>query len=334
MKNIDQIHIFFAEYEAKIKTNNRSQKTLITYKMILKDLIDWNSVDELLEQVNFLIHKSENYSQNTLLARREVFKIFCDWFSKRNQVFIPFDAKVEKFRVERGTRQSYSEAELELLLNELENFDNVKFAIIFKILALTGLRVSELENIKWDELVTKNFTLLVKTSKNNNPRPIYIPTADDDISEAYKNLRSEITENINSLKRYRPKTIKNTFLLFKDFVKQKYPDFPKMISAHILRHYFATHACKNLDGNVEIVSKLMGHTNSNTTANTYINFDLQTNVDYIKTAQLPSKTATDIRMLKNEVEIWKAKYEALKLKTTKPKYYSKFPNATDDLGYN
>jgi len=38
MKNIDQLEIFYAEYEALSNTKNRSKATLETYKSVLKYL--------------------------------------------------------------------------------------------------------------------------------------------------------------------------------------------------------------------------------------------------------------------------------------------------------
>ena len=38
MTNIEQLQMFYEQFEYQIKTNNRSAKTLQTYKYILKNL--------------------------------------------------------------------------------------------------------------------------------------------------------------------------------------------------------------------------------------------------------------------------------------------------------
>lgn len=305
MKNIDQLEIFYAEYEALSNTKNRSKATLETYKSVLKYLNNWETVDELLEQINYhLTQNVENLSQNTLFLRRAVFKVFCEWFSKRNQIYIPFNQRIIKFKIERGTRQAYSKDELNILIKELKEFNNPKFELIFKILILTGIRVSEWDNINWRELKNKNFKMFINTAKNNNPRIFYIPEDDAYVDDWLKNLRTQVINNLNSLY-ISSKTIKNMFWEFKEFVMSKHPDFTGKISAHILRHYFATNSNKNLDGNVELVSKLMGHLNSNTTASTYINYDIETATEYMIMAQMPNEKALQLKEVRTELKFYK-----------------------------
>ena len=89
MTNIEQLQMFYEQFEYQIKTNNRSAKTLQTYKYILKNLQNWETVDELLNQINFILDNS-GLSQNSLFMYRATFKTFCEWFSKRNKIYIPF----------------------------------------------------------------------------------------------------------------------------------------------------------------------------------------------------------------------------------------------------
>ncbi|WP_406618233.1 tyrosine-type recombinase/integrase [Mycoplasmopsis lipophila] len=265
MKNIEQLEIFYAEYEKTIKTNNRSIHTLNTYKCVLKNLQNWETTDELLNQINFLLDNSQ-LSQNSLFTNRAIYKTFCEWFAKRNRIYIPFNERINKYKIERGTRRAYNKDELNILLSELKKFNNYKFEIIFKILLTTGIRVSEWESINWTQLKENNYEIILKTAKNNNPRPFKII---DDKTNEFKDIRSAIESGLNL--NISAKTIKNLFNIFKNFVMENHLDFQNKISAHILRHTFVTVAAEQ--ASIEEISKVIGHVNSNTTASTYLTYN-------------------------------------------------------------
>ncbi|WP_412031259.1 tyrosine-type recombinase/integrase [Metamycoplasma buccale] len=298
MKNIDQLKIFYAEFQRLIETNNRSAVTLERYKLILNKLTDWNTVDELLDQINFLLTQAKT-CQNTLFTQRAVFKTFCEWLSKRNQIYIPFNNRIIKYKLKRGTRRSYTTSELMLLLDELKEFKNKKFEIIFKIILATGIRVSEWSHIDFKELIKNDFQMIISTAKNNNDRPFRIPENNHPL-EYFRNIRSEIIKGIDL--NVTSKTIKNLFCSFKKFVIKKHPEFEAKISAHILRHHFATSAMKNLK-DVSEVSKILGHVNSNTTASTYITYDSNYANERLKVAQMPIMDSLNILELQNKQKI-------------------------------
>ncbi|MDC8921375.1 site-specific integrase [Metamycoplasma hyosynoviae] len=265
MKNIEQLEIFYAEFEKSISTNNRSAKTLATYKFFLNKLTNWKTIDELLNQINFILDNS-NLCTNSLFTIRAIYRSFCEWFSKRNRVYIPFNERINKYRIERGTRRSYTKEELTLLLNELKLFGSYKFEIIFKILLTTGVRVSELENVNWEALKANNYEIIIKTSKNNNPRAFRIINSDNEI---FKDIREAIDNGINL--NIKTKTIKNYFQVFQQYVLNKHKDFKNKISAHILRHTFVTLSAEN--HTIEEISKILGHVNSSVTASTYLTYN-------------------------------------------------------------
>ena len=321
MKNIDQLQIFYAEFEKSVSVGCRSLLTLNNYKLILNNLSNWENVDELLNQINFLLNSKKNLSTNTLFGVRAVYKAFCEWFAKRNNVYIPFNERVYKYKLERGTRRSYTKEELEILLDELKNFDNCKFEIVFKILLTTGIRVSEWEYINWNSLKENNYEIIIKTAKNNNPRPFKIA---DTNYEMFKDIKLAVENGLNL--KIKAKTIKNLFILFKKFILHKYPNFKNKISAHILRHTFVTLASEH--STIEEISKILGHVNSNTTASTYLTYNpiiankklgkMQNNIinfvstnDYLteeeKLALENKKLKTEIEALKEQIKEQNAK---------------------------
>ncbi|WP_406615689.1 tyrosine-type recombinase/integrase [Mycoplasmopsis hyopharyngis] len=304
MKNIEQLQIFYEQFEHLIKTNNRSLKTLETYKQILKRLENWETTNELLNQINFILDNS-NLSQNSLFCYRAVFKVFCEWFSKRNRIFIPFSEKVNKYKIERGTRRPYSKEELDILFAELKNFNNYKFELIFKIMLTTGIRVSEWEFINWDKLKENNFEIIIKTAKNNNPRPFKIICSDN---EEFSKIKIAIEKGIKL--NWTAKTIKNKFNLFKNFVMKKHPDFKAKISAHILRHTFVTISSEN--STIEEIAKVLGHVNSNVTASTYLKFNSQLANRKLTKMQNTLTTFVNDEIIKSDEDL-KIENQALKI---------------------
>ncbi|WP_444704919.1 tyrosine-type recombinase/integrase [Mycoplasma sp. 332] len=265
MRNIEQIQIFYEQFEKLIETKNRSSKTLITYKYVLNKLQNWETIDELLKQINFILNNS-NLSQNTLFGQRAIFKVFCEWFSKRNQIYIPFTERINKYKIERGTRRAYTKEELDILFKELKNYNNYKFEVIFKILLTTGIRVSEWDFIDWKELRANNFQIMIKTAKNNNPRPFKIIESNN---IEFLNIKNSIIKGLKL--NWSSKTIKNQFHLFNKWFIERNPNFKAKISAHILRHTFVTLASES--SGVEEIAKVIGHVNSNVTASTYITYN-------------------------------------------------------------
>ncbi|MDD1358532.1 tyrosine-type recombinase/integrase [Metamycoplasma hyosynoviae] len=318
MKNIDQLKIFYAEFERLIETNNRSSVTLNCYKKILNRLQNWKTIDELLKQINYILNHS-GVSQNSLFYYRAVFKVFCEWFSKRNHIFIPFNERINKYKIERGTRRAYTKEELEILFAELKAFDNPKFEVIFKILLTTGLRVGEWDYIDWDKLKNSNWNgIIIRTAKNNNPRPFKILLED---SEHFKEIQEAIKNDLDI--KIKAKTIKNLFAIFKNFVLKRNPNFKAKISAHILRHTFVTISAE--DNTIEEISKILGHTNSNTTCSTYLTYNsilankklnkMQQNISNFFNDEIVENHEIALKeenqKLKNEIEILKEELQNL-----------------------
>ncbi|MGC7169953.1 tyrosine-type recombinase/integrase [Metamycoplasma hominis] len=268
MRNIDQLEIFYAGFEKMIQTHNRSAETLKNYTFVLRQLRDWDTPEELIEQINFILNNLETrgVSNNTLVFHRTVFATFCKWYSERTGVFISTKNSINYYPTQHGTRRAYSLDEIRLLLNELNAYKNIKFEIVFKMLLTTGIRVSEWEFINWKEL-RENNQIILKTAKRNNDRPFRILQEQGTIFEGVFNYFAA-----GGIIDWTAKTIKNQFNLFKHFVMSRHPEFKNRISAHILRHTFVTMASET-GSQIEEIAKTLGHTNSNTTQATYLTYD-------------------------------------------------------------
>ena len=167
--------------------------------------------------------------------------------------------------------------EVERLLEscDLSNEIGIRNRMIIELLYATGMRVSELSNIKLIDIDT-NSLLIKVTGKGNKERLV----------PYYDNLNNLL---VLYLKEYRNKHLKNDcdFLFINQKGNQlstrsveiivnkqsKEAGLQNKVYPHMLRHSFATHILDN-GANLRVVQELLGHENlSTTTIYTHVTVD-------------------------------------------------------------
>jgi integrase/recombinase XerD len=143
-----------------------------------------------------------------------------------------------------------------LLINKLNNIQNLKHRALLTLTYSNGLRVSEVLNLKIEDLDSKRMLIKIQQSKNNKDR--YVPLSDNILST----LR-------NYYKKYKPKNYlfngqnsdKYSVKSCNNIVKKYFGDKYHM---HCLRHSCFTHL---LEAGVDlrIIQVLAGHSSSKTT---------------------------------------------------------------------
>ena len=148
-----------------------------------------------------------------------------------------------------------NEQEMAVIL-ERANFNSNQDYIFFETLYLSGMRISELSNLKPIDVRNSKDGAIKIIGKGNKQRYIYLP------EYAIKNLLSIIQDNKIGTYSYNTLRQKMSYYL-KDFKKCKLTSTTKT-SAHGLRSAFASHIHKS-GANILTVSKLLGHANCKTT---------------------------------------------------------------------
>ena len=122
----------------------------------------------------------------------------------------------------------------------------------------TGLRVSELVNLKIDHLNFNDGTGWVRKGKGNKDRLFSISAALCSELKDYLDVR----EHEYVFSKNKPLTTRNIQKIIK--LTSGLAEIRKKVTPHTLRHSFATHLLEN-GTDIRLIQSLLGHSNLNTT---------------------------------------------------------------------
>lgn len=171
-------------------------------------------------------------------------------------------AKHKALKTSRKVQVPFSEAEVVEVLNMIsqDDFEGMRDRFIIELFYSTGIRRTELINLKLRDLDLESGTIKV-LGKRNKERYIPLLTSLITSAKAYKEARREV-ENEQS-EGYLFLTEKG-FKLYESLVYRIINSYFSKVSGklkkspHILRHSFATHLL-NQGANLNAVKELLGH---------------------------------------------------------------------------
>ena len=251
---------------------NNSPHTITAYK---NDLLSFAGFIEVqydqqdLNEINYsqvrqwVVKLVDDGMSNSSINRKiSSLKAFYRFLQKTQQVKVHPLAKHKSLKTSKKLQVPFSQSEMVEALEDIprEGFEAVRDKLMVELFYSTGIRRSELINIKLQEVDLGNRTLKV-TGKGNKQR--YVPLlpsvvetteiylaerkgVDKGLSEDYLFLTSRGVKVYDSLV-YR--TINNYFRGISGKEKK---------SPHILRHSFATHLL-NQGAHLNAVKELLGH---------------------------------------------------------------------------
>jgi integrase/recombinase XerD len=244
-----------------------------------------NSVCNYLSHIDRFL-KSQNKS--CLHINSEDFQLYLDNYqftsvSQQNQVInsIRFlykevlNKKYDKvsFKRPRSEKKLPRVIDGELIKQKLENIDNIKHKAILNLTYSVGLRVSEIVNLKIEDVDSKRMLIHIKNAKGKKDR--MVPLSDNVLGilrQYYRKYKSKdyLFNGQNSL-RY---SIGSCQKIYKKYIDNK-------TSIHNLRHSCFTNLLEN-GTELKLISKLAGHSSVKTTE---IYTHISTNI--IKNIKLP-----------------------------------------------
>lgn len=159
-----------------------------------------------------------------------------------------------------------SKKDVRFLLN---NITNLKHKAILTLIYSSGLRVGEVASLRICDICSKTMTIRVEKAKHGTDRYTILSTTALKLLREYFKIYFSSTDykntdwlftGQNKTEPIHVKTIKNTMIKLRNRLQMD-----QRISAHTLRHCFATHALE--DGvDPAYIQQMLGHKNFKTTA--------------------------------------------------------------------
>jgi len=146
---------------------------------------------------------------------------------------------------------------VEDIISLFENTTNKKSLAIMKTLYSSGLRVSELCNLRRDDVDSKNGFIIVRQGKGKKTRKTVIDTG---LADTLLGLfEGEYVFSKNKGDRISERSVQMILSSAK-----KRAGIKKRVTPHTLRHSFATHLLE-AGTNIRVIQELLGHENLQTT---------------------------------------------------------------------
>ncbi len=228
----------------------------------LKDIKEVNSKLVRAWMVELIEHGVENKSVNRKLSS---LRTFFKWFKKED--YIETSPMIKVNGPKNAKRLPSFAKESELISEKLDlvfssDFSGIRDRLMFEFFYQTGIRLSELVNLKKTDVQNNQIKVL---GKRNKERIIPISSALQEQISHYINLLAQLNGSSTNFF-----VLNNGNKVYPKFVYRKINYYLSGVtnldkcSPHILRHSFATHMLNNGAG-LETLKDLLGHANLSAT---------------------------------------------------------------------
>ncbi len=238
--------------EEELKLRNYSKKTQKSYLEEINKFLNYSKKEGLNEKTakKYILNKLEKQNPSSVAHSVFILKFFFENILKQ-KLNLP-NPKRNKTLPEILT--------IEEIRKLLENTQNIKHKLILKILYGCGLRVSEVVNLKKEDLNFEEGLIHISLAKGKKDRFVKIPESLTGELENYYSLFSgELLFPSNRSGKLTTATIQ---AILKNAAKKA--EIKKRVYPHLLRHSFATHLLEQ-GTDLKIIQKLLGHSDIKTT---------------------------------------------------------------------
>lgn len=242
----------------------RSKTTIFSYESDLNKYIDYLKLHNkttlqqiTVEDVHTYIAKcKENYEKTTVNRYISCIKGYHRYYT--TIVLDAFNPTIHLKSIKKNKKLPiYID---EVAIHQLiENEEDLMYKAIFDLLYSTGMRISEVINLKLNQLHLPQKTITV-TGKGNKQRIVLLNDKVCNNIENYLQTRTDLSDFV--FYKNKQLTRQTVHHVLKKRIQQY--GFNSKISAHSFRHSFATHLL-NHGANLVAVQKLLGHSDISTT---------------------------------------------------------------------
>lgn len=254
-----------------------SKNTIESYASDLNQLSKWlSSKDKTMKacteiDINmFLAEKIKKGNLSTSINRSlSSIKSFFNWLTYNSIIKINPSELIESPKIGRKLPINISEEDVEKILcaPDLSSPYGIRDKAMLELLYATGLRISELINLKFNEIDFKRGIVKI-AGKGGKERIVPVgETALSWLTDYIDNIRQDLiaeNENVYLFLNNRGKQLsrKSCWSIINNYSKASLDS--KTISPHSLRHAFATHLL-NHGADLRSVQMLLGHSSLSTT---------------------------------------------------------------------
>ena len=268
----------------KVLDKGITSNTITAYKKDLNLFTNWCLINQISlievqkKDINLYIHflKEQNLNSSSINRKLSVIKSFYDYLYQIKLINFNELKTIVTQKLEKNLPKLLSEKEILHLIdkskemyveNPSKNISYLRIQVILEILYSTGLRISELLNIKINQVANIKDKLYINGKGNKQRLVIFNKNALDLLKnwisimiKNNKNKNSYLFENIHNIK------VISRQQIYKDLKKlalKTNTDVEKL-SPHSIRHSFASHML-NRGADLRSIQKLLGHSDISTT---------------------------------------------------------------------
>ncbi|MCG2459648.1 tyrosine-type recombinase/integrase [Flavobacteriaceae bacterium F89] len=250
-----------------------SPLTIVAYKGDLEDFARFcleeyqTSALEKVEYAiirNWIVQMSNAQISNRSINRKiSALRAYYNFLLKIGEIRISPLARHRSLKTPKKVEIPFSESEMETVLRQIpfdDNFEGTRDRLIIELLYATGIRRSELVNLKMNRIDLSTKTIKV-VGKRNKERIVPLLDSTADFLAAYIEERNGLVYRADNAYLFLLKSGNKIYETLVYRIINKYFSLvsPKVKkSPHILRHTFATHML-NKGADLNSVKELLGH---------------------------------------------------------------------------
>ena len=243
-------------FEQEMTRRNYSRQTIDVYISNLKIFFAQSNKDHpknITEQDirEFLCKFTEPNTQRSYHSAIKKFYNVC-LAQKQKFKYIPYARKNKKLPI------VLSQEEVQRMFNVCEN---LKHKVILALLYSTGLRVSELINLKWKHIDRSRMIINIIQAKGNKDRQVPLSAALIPLLENYYKTYKSVEYVLNG--QFTPQYSERSV---GEVIKQlaSKAGINKRVYTHLMRHCAFTHMVE-MGTDIKLIQKVAGHANVKTT---------------------------------------------------------------------
>jgi len=257
------INHILIEKNLSLNTANAYKNDLNKFKIFIEQKnVDINKLDYEIFTSFIIFLKKKNYSSTSIVRIISGVRNFYKFLVARGYIKNP-EVNIESPKIEKRLPEVLTEEEIEKLLNVNKiSRKHLRNLAILELFYSSGLRISELCNLKINDLNLENGFIRVK-GKGNRERIALLNKFSVEMLRKYLSERKTgIDEYLFLNNRNKKISRQSVWKVVKKYAK--HAGIGKDVKPHTLRHTFATHLLeRGMD--LRVVQELLGHKSIATT---------------------------------------------------------------------